>query len=90
MQSMVQSQEVYLLADPAQEDRDRYDRLLRHVVLDDDSHSHAALLMVGGRVCRGAPVRGSPYQYQPDLLAAQDRARSNGLGLWSACGTTRW
>src|SRR5699024_8064998 len=32
MQSMVQSQRVHLVADPTQADRDRYDRLLRHVV----------------------------------------------------------
>lgn len=84
MQSLVQSQEVYLLADPTQADRDRYDRLLRHVVLDDDGHSLAALLMVEG----GYAVErqfAAPYRYQPDLVAAQDRASAAGLGLWSAC-----
>lgn len=33
LQSLVQGKRVHLLADPTQDDRDRYDRLLRHVVL---------------------------------------------------------
>ena len=87
MQSMVQSKQVYLLPDPTQDDRDRHDRLLRHVVLDDEGTSHAALLMVEGGFAIERQFA-APYQYQPDLLAAQDRARAAGLGLWSACGTT--
>lgn len=87
MQSMVQSSQVHLLADPTQADRDRYDRLLRHVVLDDADHSLAALLMVEG----GYAVErqyAAPYQHQSDLQAAQDRASAAGLGLWSACPAT--
>lgn len=83
MQSLVQSQRVHLLPDPTQDDRDRYDRLLRHVVRE--SGGHVAYLMVS----EGFAVErqyAAPYAYQSDLLAAQEQARSQGLGLWSACG----
>lgn len=38
MQSLVQSKSVRLVRDPSQADRDRYDRLLRHVALVDGRH----------------------------------------------------
>lgn len=82
MQSLVQSQRVHLIADPTQADRDRYDRLLRHVVRDDGGH--VALTMVQGGYAEEEQFA-APYQYQSDLVAAEQDARADGLGLWSAC-----
>ncbi|USQ76031.1 thermonuclease family protein [Ornithinimicrobium cryptoxanthini] len=82
MQSLVQSQRVHLIADPTQADRDRYDRLLRHVVRE--GGGHVALTMVQGGYAEEEQFA-APYQYQSDLVAAERDARAEGLGLWSAC-----
>lgn len=82
MQSLVQSQPVHLIADPTQADRDRYDRLLRHVVRE--GGGHVALKMVAGGYAEEAQFA-APYQYQSDLVAAERDARTEGLGLWSSC-----
>lgn len=82
LQSMVQSQRVHLLADPTQADRDRYDRLLRHVV--QEGGGHVALEMVAGGYAEEEQFA-APYQYQSDLVSAEQAARAEGLGLWGAC-----
>ncbi|HLS45164.1 MAG TPA: thermonuclease family protein [Ornithinicoccus sp.] len=82
MQSLVQSQRVHLLADPTQADRDRYDRLLRHVVRE--GGGHVGLIMVSGGYAEEEQFA-APYEYQSDLVAAEQQARTDGLGLWSAC-----
>lgn len=84
LQHLMQSNRVHLLADPTQADRDRYDRLLRHVVLDGGGHVALILLEEGYVVER---QYAAPYQWQPELRAAQERAQANGLGLWAACAT---
>lgn len=83
MQSLVQGRQVRLAADPTQDDRDRYGRLLRHVFLP-DGRSVAQLLIAGGF--------GREYTYdraytgQASHLRAQGAARSARLGIWgSAC-----
>lgn len=84
LQSLVQSSRAHLLSDPTQADRDRYDRLLRHVVFEGGGHVGLILLEDGYAVER---QYAAPYQWQPELLAAQERAQANGLGLWAACAT---
>lgn len=85
MQSLVQSKQVRLAADPTQANRDRYGRLLRHVRLL-DGHSVAQLLIAGGF--------GREYTYdkayagQAAYLTAQSAARSAHRGIWSSgCAT---
>jgi micrococcal nuclease len=81
MQSLVQSKHVRLAADPTQDDRDRYDRLLRHVFLT-DGRSVAQLLIAGGY--------GQEYTYdrayagQAAHLQAQRAAKAGRLGIWSS------
>lgn len=82
VQSLLQGERVHLLADPTQADRDAYDRLLRHVVLNGGGHLALLLVEEGFAVER---QYAAPYQYQSDLQAAQGRARAAGLGLWSEC-----
>lgn len=83
MQSLIQSKKVRLAADPTQDDRDRYGRLLRHVYLA-DGRSVAQVLIGGGF--------GREYTYdrayagRVGYLNAQSAARSARLGIWgSAC-----
>ncbi|MDO5627852.1 MAG: thermonuclease family protein [Mobilicoccus sp.] len=84
MQSLAQSRSVRLVADPTQDDRDRYDRLLRHVVLE-DGRSAAEVLIAGG-YGREYTYRDA-YQGQSAHVAAERAARDGGLGLWGACSS---
>jgi micrococcal nuclease len=81
MQSLVQSKQVRLTADPTQDDRDRYGRLLRHVHLA-DGRSVAQILISGGF--------GREYTYdrayagQASHLQAQRAAQAAVRGIWSS------
>lgn len=66
-------------------DRDRYDRLLRYLWLDDGTFVNEAMV-AGGFALAGDYPPDSRYAGQ--LAAAQQRAEASGLGLWApdACG----
>lgn len=83
MQSLVQSRQVRLSADPSQADRDRYGRLLRHVFLA-DGRSVALELIRGGFAREYTYDR--PYRGQASYRAAEAAARDARTGLWGACG----
>lgn len=83
MRSLAQSGSVRLEADPGQEDRDRYGRLLRHVFLEDGRNA-AEVLIAGGYGREYTYDEG--YQYQAEYRAAEDRAQEGGDGLWGTCG----
>ena len=83
MQSLVQSRSVRLVADPTQDDRDRYGRLLRHVHLA-DGRSVATLLIEGGFGREYTYDRA--YRGRDAHLAAQTAAKRAHRGIWgSAC-----
>lgn len=84
MQSLVQSREVRLAADPSQADRDRYGRLLRHVLLP-DGRSVALELIRAGFAREYTYDR--PYRGQASYRAAERAARDARRGLWGACVT---
>ena len=81
MQSLVQSRSVRLVADPTQDDRDRYGRLLRHVVTEDGRL--AAQVLIEGGFAREYTYR-TAYEHRGDYLAAEKRAKAKKLGVWSA------
>lgn len=81
MQSLVQSKSVQLVADPTQDDRDRYGRLLRHVRLA-DGRSVAELLIAGG--FGREYTYDVPYVGQAAHLRAQSAAKSAHRGIWSS------
>ncbi|WP_229708416.1 thermonuclease family protein [Knoellia flava] len=81
MQSLVQSRSVRLVADPTQDDRDRYGRLLRHVVTEDGRL--AAKVLIEGGFAKEYTYRNA-YEHRGDYLAAQKRAQARKLGVWSA------
>ena len=72
---------VTLHPDPAQPDRDRYGRLLRHVEHDGQD--------VGRELLEEGSARHSPARSHrsAEYAAAQDQARSNPSGLWGHCPT---
>lgn len=81
MQGLVQGRSVQLVADPSQADRDRYGRLLRHVVTE-DGRLVAQVLIEGGFATEYTYA--AAYEHRTAYLAAQKRARAGRLGVWSA------
>lgn len=83
MQSLVQSRDVRIVADPTQADRDRYDRILRHVLTLDGTDVAQALVAEG---LAREYTYDQPYASRADLLDAQQAARDQAIGIWSdAC-----
>lgn len=73
---------IELEPDPALDDEDRFDRLLRYV--------HAGMTNVNVElVARGAAtpyfLGGDEGRHAGDLLRAVEEARSERLGMWGAC-----
>ena len=66
---------VQLIADDTQDDRDRYGRLLRYVVLADGT-------LVNGMLVRDGDAReytyDEPYRYQQQFRALEEEARASG------------
>ena len=70
---------VILENDPAQGERDKYNRLLRYVFLEDGTNFN--LLMVQDGYAYEYTYDG-PYKYQTKFKQAQKYAEDNKLGLW--------
>lgn len=82
MQSLVQSKQVRLQADPSQGNLDKYGRLLRYVFLPDGTDVAQALIAGGyGREY----TYDTAYLYRSSFLAAQSNAQAKKLGLWGQC-----
>ncbi|OGL62259.1 hypothetical protein A3C09_04635 [Candidatus Uhrbacteria bacterium RIFCSPHIGHO2_02_FULL_47_44] len=72
---------VKLESDPSQDNRDRYDRLLRFVFLE-EMNINKTLIQNG--FAREYTYK-IPYQYQKEFRAVQKIAKKNKRGLWGAC-----
>jgi micrococcal nuclease len=77
--------EVRIAADPTQDDRDKYGRLLRYVWRADGLFYNLEAIRDGFAY---EYTYQFPYIYQKDFRAAQKYAQDNKLGLWAdgACG----
>ncbi len=71
---------VRLEADPSQTDRDKYNRLLRFVFLDDGTHINKLLIEQG---FAHEYTYNVPYKYQSEFQASEKSAQELGVGLWS-------
>jgi micrococcal nuclease len=76
---------VFLENDPTQGDRDKYNRLLRYVLLPDGTNFNRKMIEEG---YAHEYTYGVPYRYQSDFKEAERRAREAATGLWSeeTCG----
>jgi len=72
---------VRLVADPTQDDRDRYGRLLRYVELADGTDVNAALIRDGFAF---EYTYDEPYQRQAVFRSQETEASAAAAGLWSA------
>ena len=75
---------VLLVSDPLSTDRDRYNRLLRYVLLPDGTNLEQELIIKGYAFYY--PY--FPFTKSNDFYTAEKSAISNRLGLWSKCRPT--
>jgi len=77
---------VHLESDPSQGERDKYNRALRYVFLEDGTNFNKWLIENG---YAHEYTYLLPYKYQLEFKNAEDYARRNNKGLWSptACKT---
>lgn len=78
-EELIEGEEVVLLPDYTQDDRDKYGRLLRYVFLGDGTHINLQLLEEGMAY---EYTHQAPYRYLDEFVAAEEEARDNGDGLW--------
>lgn len=72
---------VKLIADPTNQNRDRYNRLLRYVYLEDGRLLNAELIKNG----YGFAYTSFPFEKLEEFRQYQREAQENNLGLWSSC-----
>ena len=77
-------EEVRLAADPLDDNRDVYGRLLRYVYTPDGTHVNARLISEG----YGFAYMRFRFQKRPQYRQLQRLARENNRGLWGACQLT--
>jgi len=78
---------VSLEADNTQGERDKYQRLLRYVYLEDGTSFNK--LMIAEGYAHEYTYQSNPYKYQAAFKEAEKQARENKKGLWNpdACPT---
>jgi micrococcal nuclease len=80
VKSLLTGTSVRLVSDPTQSERDRYNRLLRYVYLDDGRLFNQYLIEEGFAY---EYTYGTPYEYREQFKTAEKNARENQRGLWS-------
>ena len=76
---LLENQLVYLIPDPMQSNRDKYDRLLRYVFLEDGTLVNAKLVAEG----YAYNYIYEPFQFMKQFDYLEKQAKENQLGLWS-------
>lgn len=79
LKELIEGTFVRMEGDSSQQDRDRYNRLLRYVYLG-DSLINKQLVMEGYAT---EYTYNTPYVYQEEFRAAQKEAEHNARGLWN-------
>jgi micrococcal nuclease len=79
--SILSGKKVFLEADITQGERDKYNRLLRYVFLEDGTNFNLQMIKDGYAYEDTYEV---PYKYQLEFKAAQKYAQENLKGLWSS------
>lgn len=79
--ALMQGKSVRLEFDPLVGERDKYQRLLAYVWLDDDQFVNQLLVSEG--FAHEYTYRSQAYKYQSQFKQAESTARENGIGLWA-------
>ncbi len=80
-QTILNHQFIRLIQDSTQKDRDKYGRLLRYVILADETNVNHTMLEQG--YAFEYTYRGKPYQHQVEFRQTQKKAKAEGKGLWN-------
>jgi len=80
---LLTNQNVFLERDQTQDDRDKYGRLLRYILLSDKTNINQYLVQEGFAYEYTYKI---PYTYQSIFKQAQQYAKTNQKGLWAADG----
>ncbi|VXC44161.1 Micrococcal nuclease [Arthrobacter sp. 9V] len=80
LHSLLDGQQVFLSADPAQGVRDKYDRLLAYVWTIEGTLANRTILEQGHAEATGY---GKSFAYSEDFTAAADQARKSKAGRWN-------
>lgn len=80
---LLQNKTVRLEADPTNDNRDRYNRLLRYVYTEDGTLVEETLIASG----YGFAYTSFPFQKSATFVDLQNQAQQNNAGLWAACTT---
>ena len=78
--SKLLDQTVTLESDETQGDKDKYDRLLRYVILSDGTNFSKWLIENG---YGHEYTYSTPYKYQAEFITAEQTAMTTGAGLWA-------
>lgn len=81
LKDLIGSSEVRLESDPTNQNRDRYNRLLRYVYLPDDTLLNAEQIADG----YGFAYTAFPFSKMLEFQALEAQARQQNLGLWGSC-----
>jgi len=86
MKELIENKMVKLEADLTQTDRDKYNRLLRYIYLEDGTLINKKLIEEGFGFEYTYQL---PYKFQTEFKTAQKMAEENNLGMWAdgACPT---
>jgi endonuclease YncB( thermonuclease family) len=76
---LMENQLIYLIPEPMQSNRDKYDRLLRYVFLEDGTLVNAKLIADG----YAYNYIYEPFQFMKQFDYLEKQAKENHLGLWS-------
>lgn len=79
---ILNGKKVKLEADSSQGERDKYNRLLRYVFLEDGTSFNR--LMIAEGYAHEYTYQSNPYKYQIEFKEAEENAREDGKGLWGA------
>ena len=83
--SILTGKKVALENDPSQDERDKYNRLLKYVFLEDGTSFNLLMIQEGYAYEYTYDL---PYKYQTEFKQAQKEAEENKAGLWGArCGS---
>lgn len=73
---------VRLVSDPLSTNRDRYDRLLRYVYLQDGTFYNKQLLQTGN----ARAYIGFTFTKSNEFSTVEANSKQNNIGLWASCG----
>lgn len=79
--ALLTGKDVVIEADATQGDKDKYNRLLRYVYLEDGTSVNKYLISEG--YAHEYTYQSNPYKYQTEYIAALQAAREGKKGLWA-------